>query len=704
MSIVSRIRNRQSRLRLRVKRTFRMADVLPSPDEVKSRPELRLLIIGAIVAVLFVVMVIRLFSLQIVDSAKARANANGNALRAVTLAAPRGLITDRNNHVMVGNAVSQNVVLSREYAIQNPTVVGKLAALIGEQPSQVWAQLYSNQYLPFQPVPLVRNASLSLIQYLEEHAGDFSGVSVETTTQRVYPFGGSQAAQMLGYVGSISPSQLAAHANQGYSSASKYGQAGIENFYQAQLRGVNGSEEVAVDSHGKDLGVVKYHAPRTGDTVVLNVDAGLQSEMANVLAKQITLDRQTIDPISHRLPKAINGSVIVLDPNNGAVLGLVSYPSFDLNGFINGLTQSQLNSILTSGALNNYAVSGLYAPGSTFKMITATAALQHHIISPSQAVNDTGVFRVPHCKLGCLFHNDDNRALGYVDMPMALTQSSDYYFYNLGFLFGVTSAFGKTPIQDVAALYGLDGATGIDLPGEVSGRVDSPTVRLALHVQAPKAFPNTSWYIGDNIEMAFGQGATALTPIEMADAYATLVNGGTHYAPQVAAGLATNSGKVIYRYGPRVTGHISLPSSVQSPIVQGLIGVVNNPKGTAYSSFQRYATYNQQAFVVGGKTGTATNASGLEPDSWFIGFGPWPHPKYVIACAIGQGGYGASAAAPVVAQIFDYLNKHPIQPVALPTLASPPQITTTSTTSKSAVKPRGHASSVGMGTTPTSRG
>ena len=677
MSVLGRIRNRESRLRLRVKRTLRMADVVPSPDDVASRPEIRLLVIGAVVAVLFAVMVIRLFSLQVVHSATAKANANGNALRVVSLPAPRGIIADRTNHVMVGNGVTQTVVLSREYAIQNPTVVGQLAALIGETPKQLWALLYSNQYLPYQPVPVVRAASLSLIQYLEEHARDFPGVSVETTTQRVYPLGGTSAAHLLGYVGSISAAQLAAHSNDGYTAASRYGQAGVENFYQSQLRGVNGSESVAVNSHGQDLGVVKYVAPRTGTTVVLNVDAGLQADMTTVLAQQIKADRQIIDPISHLYPKAINGSAVVLDPNTGAVLGLVSYPSFDLNGFVTGLTQTQLNGILNSGALNNYAIGGLYAPGSTFKMITATAALQHHIINPYQTINDTGTFRVPTCQkhgAGCLFHDDDNHALGYVDMPMALTQSSDYYFYNLGYLFGASSAFGSTPIQDVAALYGLDSVTGIDLPGEVAGRVDAPKVRLVLHAQAPKAFPNTTWYIGDNVEMAFGQGATAVTPLAMADAYATLVNGGTHYAPEVAAGLATPAGKVILRYGSRVTGHVSLPSSVQAPIIQGLLGVVNNSKGTAYPSFQRYATYNQASFVVGGKTGTASNGPGQEPNSWFIGFGPWPHPKYVIACVIGQGGYGASVAAPVVAQIFSYLNQHPIQPVAFPSLAHPPQL------------------------------
>ena len=174
-----------------------------------------------------------------------------------------------------------------------------------------------------------------------------------------------------------------------------------------------------------------------------------------------------------------------------------------------------------------------------FKMISATAEMQTGVLSPNVLIDDTGQFKVPGCHTnpkGCVFHDDETTGLGEVNLTSALTESSDYYFYNLGYLFWSQQAkYGQTPIQNVAREYGLDQYTNIDLPNEVVGRVDSPEVRKVLHAEAPSSFPNVNWYTGDNIEMAFGQGTTALTPLALANAYATFANGGTRYAPEVAA-------------------------------------------------------------------------------------------------------------------------------------------------------------------------
>jgi len=354
----------------------------------------------------------------------------------------------------------------------------------------------------------------------------------------------------------------------------------------------------------------------------------------------------------------------VLDPNTGAVLAMASYPGYNLNEFTNGLSVEQAKVLEANGAFNNYAIQGQYTPGSTFKLITATAELQTGIMSANQYVDDTGTFKVPGCLQGahgCYFHDDETSGTGLVNLPLALTRSSDYYFYNLGYLFWAHQGrYGKTPIQNVAAHYGLGDYTQIDLPYENVGRVDSPTVRIALHDAKPKAFPYYQWYTGDNVEMAFGQGATAVTPIEMATAYATFANGGKRYAPQVAAGVVSPTGKVVLQYQPRLLDHVSLPGRVRIPILQGLEGVVNNPTGTAYAPFHQYANFNLNNFVIAGKIGTASNAPKQEPNSWFVGFGPEPHPQYVVLCVINEGGYGADGAAPVVAQIFNYLVAHPV--------------------------------------------
>jgi penicillin-binding protein 2 len=337
-------------------------------------------------------------------------------------------------------------------------------------------------------------------------------------------------------------------------------------------------------------------------------------------------------------------------------------------------------------------------------MVSATAELQTGIFPWDQYVDDTGTFTVPGClKVGtgsCSFKDDQGEASGAVDLPTALTVSSDYYFYNLGYLFwSEQSRYGETPIQNVAHEYGLDQYSEIDLPNEVEGRVDSPSVRIALHKEAPAAFPYDSWYTGDNIEMAFGQGATAVTPIGMADAYATFANGGKRYAPEVAAAVVSPSGKLVQRYSSRVLGQVSLPASVRDPILQGLEGVVQNPRGTAYGTFQHYADFSESVFPVAGKTGTASNQSGEEPNSWFVGFAPANDPKYLVLCVVAQGGYGADAAAPVVAETFNYLYKHPIQPVVL--TPKSPVVPTTTTTKPPTTTTTGPSSSTSSSTTTT---
>ena len=678
---------RQPRIRSR-RRSVSIADLVPSPDETDARPDFRLVALGGFFAILFGFLVLRLFTLQVVDAQSIKAAATATQVRVVPLEAPRGEITDRSATILVGNQVSQEIVLSRLEASQHPAVVGQVAALTNQTPAQVQAILNNAKYDPYQPAPIQTNASAATIQFLQEHPEQFPGVSVQETTSRTYPQGGTSGTHVLGYVGAISPTQLTENKGKGYSQASAYGQSGIEQFYQSPLRGTNGSQSIEVNAQGQVAGVVSQTNPIPGDTVVLNLDLGLQQTLQTALEQQILADRQSVDKRSGKVPPAPNGAAIVMDPRSGAILAMASYPTYDLTQFVGGITQANLNGILGSGALNNYAISGLYTPGSTFKMITATAALQNGLISAGQYVNDTGTFTVPSCiagGAGCVFVDDEAGGVGEVNLTGALTASSDYYFYNLGYLFAAqTTKYGKQPIQDVAAQYGLGQASGIDLLGGSVGRVDSAIERQKLHASAPKAFPNTTWYQGDNIEMAFGQGATAVTPLEMAIAYSTFLNGGTRYAPEVAAGLVSSSGELIRQYPPRVTGHVELTPAISDPILQGLLGVVQSPNGTAYDTFKQYAHFNEATFSVGGKTGTASNAPGQEPNSWFVGFGPNPNPQYVVVCVIDQGGYGASAAAPVVAQTFNWLATNPVGPVKFPTASSP--ATTTSPTTNPPAK------------------
>ena len=241
------------------------------------------------------------------------------------------------------------------------------------------------------------------------------------------------------------------------------------------------------------IGTLTTTQPKVGDSVVLNIDGGLQKALDGILKADILHDRTVPDPRSGVLPAAINGAAVVMDVNNGAVLAMSSYPSYNLSSFVNGLSEAQFHHLLAVGAFNNYAIQGLYTPGSTFKMISATAEMQTGVLSPNALIDDTGSFKVPGCRTnpkGCVFHDDETTGLGQVNLTSALTESSDYYFYNLGYLFWSQQArFGQTPIQNVAHEYGLDQYTNIDLPNEVVGRVDSPAVRRGPARRSSEFFP-----------------------------------------------------------------------------------------------------------------------------------------------------------------------------------------------------------------------
>jgi penicillin-binding protein 2 len=458
--------------------------------------------------------------------------------------------------------------------------------------------------------------------------------------------------------------------------------SGIEAQYEPYLRGVAGRQALSVDSKGTVVGTLSTTAPQIGNSVVLNIDAGLQQQVQNDLQQQIMADRNTLDAIDNRYPPAKDGAVVVMNPQNGQVLAVASYPSYDLNQWVGGISSANFTALQASGAENNNAIEGQYTPGSTFKLVTATAALQDGLWPVDKYYNDTGSFKIPGCPAagvvstqGCVLNDNPGDGTGEYNISGALTVSSDSFFYNLGDMFWTARGqYGDTPIQNEATAYGEGTITGIDLPGEAQGRLDGYLTRAKLHAEAPKGFPYpAAWYTGDNIEMAFGQGQTVLTPIEQAVAYSTFANGGTRYAPQVANEIVDPlTGKVIKKLAPQVTGRVAISPTNYSAMLQGFEGVVSNPNGTAYGDFQGFPT----SWNLAGKTGTASNQQGLEPNSWFVAFGPNPNPTYLVLAVIDQGGYGAQAAAPLVRNIFNYLAANPVSPQAkTPTPAAPPRQT-----------------------------
>ena len=352
--------------------------------------------------------------------------------------------------------------------------------------------------------------------------------------------------------------------------------------------------------------------------------------------------------------------------------------------FVNGLSDATFRQLLNEGAFNNYAIQGLYTPGSTFKLITATAELQTGVFPAYKYVDDTGTFKVPGvCRRpGCVFHDDDNAGRGPIDLPLGPHGVLGLLLLQPRLpVLGEPDEYGQTPIQNVAHDYGLDQYTNVDLPNETEGRVDSPTVRKILHAESPLDFPNVDWYTGDNIEMAFGQGTTALTPIEMANAYATFANGGTRYEPEVAAAIINAHNKVVVRYQPRVLGHVNLPAERPRPDPPGARGRGREPRGTAYGTFPHSSTSRSRVSDRGQDRHREQRAP-RGANSWFVGFGPMAHPQYVVLCVIAEGGYGADAAGPVVARPLTTSSPPPPGPVSRPQLSLPSAKTTSTTSAK----------------------
>ncbi len=635
-----------------------------SPESSSSkRPisfKLRSRLMGFVATALFIALFARLYALQVLTAPVYKAEATANQVRTVSVPAPRGLILDRSEKVMVGNQVVKTLALSAREAYLHPNVVKSVARLVGLTPAQVKSALVNSQYNIYQPTPIKYNISTSQAIYFQEHQKQYPGVTVELTTQRTYPMG-STAAQVLGYVGQVSAAQLKTLAKQGYQAGDQIGEAGVEATYQNYLRGRSGVQKLQVNAQGNVVGVLGETKPVPGGNLQLTLDATLQKEAEKVLAQQIY--HLAHSPNSFVInPSRLAGSIVVENPNNGSIYAMASYPTYNPSEwvpYISSANYAALTSPTSNQPLVNRAIQGEYTPGSTFKLATASAALKDGLITPYTIIHDPGYFKVPNCNVGkCTFHNSGYEALGNINIVTAIADSDDVFFYTLGYNFYMNqNQFGPTPIQNMASSYGFGKPTGIALPGESAGIVDSLTERQYLHKLYPSAFPYDTWYAGDNIEMAFGQGMTLITPLQLANAYATFANGGTRYVPRIANGIVNDQGKLVKYFPPKVVTHVIVPPVDRAAMIRGFEGAIQYGTGG-----QTFAGFPLSQFPLAGKTGTAS-VVGQAPDSLFVAWGPVNNPKYVISAVVTGGGFGAVGAAPMVRSLFTYLMSHPVKPV-----------------------------------------
>lgn len=624
-------------------------------------------VVGLVLTALFGALFVRLWYLQVAQAPSGRLAALTNTVRTIPSPPPRGIMVARGGQVLAGNTTQMVVTLDRQAAQAHPAVIGRLAKLLGITAKAVKGDLANQQYSPYAPVPVAVGVPLQTVVTMRENQSYYPGAGVQLRSVRSYPQG-TTASHLLGYVGQIDSAQLARLRSQGYLPGDQIGVAGAEQSMQKWLRGVPGATKVQVNAAGQVVSTVSKVPAQQGDTVVLNLDLGLQKAVDQILASEISSLHSQGFP-------ATGGASVVLDPRNGAVLAMASYPTYNPSVWTGGISSANY-AALTSPSGNypliNRAIEGLYTPGSTFKLATATAALKDGLITPNTLIADySASFTVPGCTVGKCTFRDLAEAYppGPINVTYALSASNDIFFYTLGYRFWEAwvnnHQYGQDAIQTVANAYSLGNpaGTGIDLPGELGGAVDSYATRAYNHKHYPASFPSPpSWYVGDNIEMAFGQAGTVITPLELADAYATFANGGTRYAPQIAAGVVSPSGKLIKRFAPRVMGHVTLPPADRAAMVAGFRGAVTKPWGTAYGTFVGFP-FSQLS--VAGKTGTAST-NFKQPNSLFAAFAPVTNSRYVVATVISQAGYGATGAAVATRNILQYLATHPVPSPKLP--------------------------------------
>lgn len=622
----------------------------------------RLTVLAVVVVCLFAALFARLWFLQVIDAPSANAAAQDNSVRIVYTPAPRGRILDRNGNVLVDNTVSEVVSMTDQKATAEPGVISQLALVLNVSDASLEQLVNSKQYGPYDPVPLAQNVSPSVVVYLRENQTAFPNVQVQAEAERSYPYG-SVGANILGYVGQIDSQELTpARKRAGYQPGDVIGKTGVEAAFESYLRGQPGVTKLLVNSKGVVLQTLASVPPVQGHDVWLSIDINdqklaEQSLADGLAATRLTSDRGAGGP-GHDFT-APGGAVVILDPTNGSVLALATNPTYNPEDFVGGISEAKFDQYLNNPdhPLIDRTIQGVYAPGSTFKLGTAIAGLQTGVITPTQYFDDRGYLQVGSNKCnpvfpvaGC-FDNDNHQVYGRINLTSALTVSSDAYFYQIGVTLNDEAKYGVDGLQNGDKEVGYGSPTGIDLPNEAAGLVPDATSRAKEYAEFPKDFETGQWFTGDNVNTAVGQGEVGVTPLQLANAYASFANGGTVWVPQIALKVTTQSGKVLQTFAPQAKSHYTLQPDWRAALLSGFEGVTAASNGTAYAAFSGFPL---SQYPVAGKTGTA-QVVGKDPTSVFASFAPATDPQFTVVALMEQSGYGADAAAPVVRRIYEGL-------------------------------------------------
>ena len=633
------------------------------PYRLTPQLALRVAVLGFFALALFAVLFLRLWALQVLSGERYLAQANDNRVRTLRLEAPRGAILDRDGRVLVTNTPGTRLELwpsdlPKTWAAR-VAELRRISYVTGVPTKEIVAELAKHGNDPLTPIVVQRGIKPQQYYYLVEHQEEFPGVRLPASYLRKYPYQ-SLAAQVLGYVGQISPEDYKSLKKKGYLASDSIGQSGIERTYDTYLRGKDGSAQLTVDSRGRPkTAAVTTQSSASGETLRLTLDANLQRAAEKALRDGIRIAHSSAEGAY-----ADGAALVAMDPRNGAVLAMASNPTYKPSLFSGRKNAKKLAPLLDPkiAAEDNYpalnrAIQVGYPPGSTFKPVTAIAAMQAHLVSPNTPL----LCSPTYAAYGQTFHNWTPLIDQWVDLRTALAMSCDTYFYRLGDdFFKLPSGRGHL-LQGWANRLGLGETTGIDIGGEIPGLMPTPEWRCKQFGGPPCAgYVDRIWKPGYSIQLAIGQGDLLVTPLQMTRFYALIANGGKLVTPHLAEDVEQSGSKgqplrVLRRFGAQPPQQVNVDPAALQYVRLGLEEATHAPIGTSSGVFGNFKV------DIAGKTGSAEkfvhvkgspNALKLN-QSWWCGYGPFDAPTIVVCAMIENGGHGGTAAAPAALEVFE---------------------------------------------------
>ncbi|MFO0955679.1 MAG: penicillin-binding protein 2 [Candidatus Saccharibacteria bacterium] len=591
-----------------------------------------------VVVISALLLIGQLFQLQVVQGARNQALADGNRIRQNVIRAPRGAIYDSKGVLLARNVANFDLVVIParlpKKAPDRDALYAKLGAIIARPAADIKAVVEKDTLATPLPVLLQENVDREIALSIEEQITDLPGVDLDTNPVREYLDGG-QLSHFLGYTGRVSADDLKkAQAATSYRPTDFIGKLGIERAYESDLRGNNGAEQTEVDATGKPIKVLASKDPVAGNSLKLSINFGLQKAMSDALAREVNAAGSG------------RGAAVAMDPRTGQILAAANYPSYDNNLFARGIKQADYQSLLNNEnrPLFNKVAGGGYPVGSTIKPFVSAAAFQEKVINTSTVIQDNGKIEVPNMydpSIVYTFKGWKPEGLGSVDVFKAISMSSDVFYYTVGGGYQNFKGLGVTRLLSYYSKFGFGSKTGLDIGDETAGSMPSP--------EKKKKATGETWGVGDTYNISIGQGDFMASPLQLATALSSIVNGGTLYKPYLVKEITDENGKLVKTVQPQVTRSNLISPEYLALVRKGMRQTVES--GTGCCSINR-----EVPVPVAGKTGTAeTSSEGYDgknprtkPHAWFEAYAPSDNPEIVVVALVEYSGEGAEYALPVV--------------------------------------------------------